>query len=561
MLTPGSIVLGRYRILQPLGQGGMARVYLAEDSRLGGRYVALKEMDPALLAPSEQQWAITAFQQEAQVLARLSHHGVARVTDFFQENNFWYLVMEYVQGETLEAALRRNSRGFVESQVLFWVSQLADVLDYLHQQLPPIIFRDLKPANIMVQADGTLKLIDFGIARFFKPGQGHDTVTLGTPGYAAPEQYGRGQTDVRSDVYSLGVLTHQLLTGYDPSLSPMYLPPVQQLNPAVSNRAAAAINQAIHVAPELRFRSVKAFAAALNAPGSGEAAPIWPRFVAWFLAQPTAVRAAIGLIPIALFILLGWSLSRAVGTGGATTTPTPLSTTIADVTETATIETEFDEESASESEETITEAEPASEGETAGPETAPDATSTREPSPTPTPTPTITPTPTPTNTHPPTNTPTPITPSPTPFPTACAIAVGSSFSNSYQSVSNSIGCPSAAARNVQTAQETFQSGLMLWRQDNDKIYAIYNNNSWARYDDLWREGDPSFSCGVQSSPPTPQRGFGKIWCTYSAVQQGLGNATDGEWAETRTLQEFSNGWMAMINGRVYIFFYNGTWRN
>ena len=140
MLTPGQTLQERYRIVQQLGQGGMAVVYLAADSRLGDRQVAIKEMDASTLPAADQQWAIAAFKQEAEVLARLGHPGIARVLDFFSEGNFWYLVMEYVQGETLDQALKRSPYGFAEDQALEWARQLASVLEYLHQQIHPSSF-------------------------------------------------------------------------------------------------------------------------------------------------------------------------------------------------------------------------------------------------------------------------------------------------------------------------------------------------------------------------------------------------------------------------------------
>ena len=184
MLGVGTVLQGRYEIRGQLGRGGMGLVYLAADKRLGNMSVAVKEMDATQVAPADRQWTINAFRDEAQILARLNHVGIARVIDYFSQGDHSYLVMEYVPGETLETALARAPRGFDERQALVWAGQLAVVLDYLHQQNPPVIFRDLKPGNIMVQPDGTLKLIDFGIARLFKPGQTQDTALMGTPGYA-----------------------------------------------------------------------------------------------------------------------------------------------------------------------------------------------------------------------------------------------------------------------------------------------------------------------------------------------------------------------------------------
>ena len=266
MLAPGSLLQGRYRILNSLGSGGFATVYLAQDSRLGGRQVAIKEFNPASIPPADQGWATTAFEQEAMVLGQLSHPGIATVMDFFQSTGLEYLVMEYVPGETLEQAWQQApGHRFSEEQVLAWVEQICSVLDYLHGQNPPVIFRDLKPSNVIIRPDGTLKLVDFGIARYFKPGQTRDTHTLGTPGYAAPEQYGTGQADARTDVYTLGALTHQLLTGHDPSQTPFNFPPVAKLAPDVSPGAAAAVRQALQTAPLKRFATAGEFGRAMRA--------------------------------------------------------------------------------------------------------------------------------------------------------------------------------------------------------------------------------------------------------------------------------------------------------
>lgn len=262
MLEPGSLQENRYIIQRQIGGGGFATVYLAEDTRLGRQPVAIKEFDPANLSAIDRQWATERFEQEAMILARLNHPGIAAVADYFRSDGRSYLVMEYIQGETLEAAWQRVPRNqFAEQQVLIWAEQLCAVLTYLHGQDPPVIFRDLKPSNVIVQPDGALKLIDFGIARHFKPSQAKDTQALGTPGYAAPEQYALEQADARSDVYALGALLHQLLTGHDPALSPFNFPPVRRLAPNTSPHVAAAVEQALAMDRDDRFSSAGAFAA------------------------------------------------------------------------------------------------------------------------------------------------------------------------------------------------------------------------------------------------------------------------------------------------------------
>ncbi len=207
----------RYRIINQIGQGGQAAIYKGQDTGLGNRLVAIKEMSQDGLSPNELQEAADAFKREAHMLADLQHPNIPSIYDYFHEAGHWYLVMEFIEGETLEDYLARAEGGTLPvKEVLDIGIQLCSVLEYLHNHQPPIISRDLKPGNVMRAADGHLYLIDFGIARHFKPGQSRDTTALGSLGYAAPEQYGKAQTTARSDIYSLGVILHQALTGNDP---------------------------------------------------------------------------------------------------------------------------------------------------------------------------------------------------------------------------------------------------------------------------------------------------------------------------------------------------------
>ncbi|MGC9398129.1 MAG: protein kinase domain-containing protein [Anaerolineae bacterium] len=270
MLNKDTLLQKRYRILRQIGGGGMGTVYLAEDTRLQGRRCAIKEMSPAQLAPADRNWSIEAFRQEAQMLANLDHPGLTRVTDFFAEGGCWYLTMDYVEGETLEARLARARGGRLPlDQALRIARQLCDVLTYLHNRNPQVIFRDLKPANIMLTPDDEVKLIDFGIARFFKPGKSQDTIQLGTPGYAAPEQYGGlGQSDPRTDIYSLGALLHQMVTGYDPTTaaSPFPLPDPRSVRPNLPPHVADVIVRATQMRPDFRYSTVQEMRQALFPP-------------------------------------------------------------------------------------------------------------------------------------------------------------------------------------------------------------------------------------------------------------------------------------------------------
>ncbi len=226
----------RYRRLRRIGTGGFGAVYQAEDTQLGNRLVAIKEMNPRALSPAELAEATEAFHREALLLARLAHPHLPRIYEQFEENGQLYLVMDFIEGQTLEDYLKQRGGSLPVKEALQLGLQLTDVLGYLHTRQPPIIFRDLKPANVMRAPDGHIYLIDFGIARLFKPGQAKDTIAFGSPGYAAPEQYGKTQTTPRSDVYSLGALLHHLLTGTDPSDTPFRFAPLTMRRPVGLSR-------------------------------------------------------------------------------------------------------------------------------------------------------------------------------------------------------------------------------------------------------------------------------------------------------------------------------------
>ncbi len=270
MLQQGLTLQNRYQIQRQIGGGGMGQVYLATDNRLPGRRCAIKAMSPDQLPSEDRNWAIANFRQEAQMLATLRHHGLAAVTDIFAEYGNWYLVMDYIEGETLGNYLAQHGGRLTVDEALHITRQLCEVLAYLHNQTPPVIFRDLKPGNVMLTRQGDVKLIDFGIARFFKPGKTGDTVNLGTPGYAAPEQYGKmgAQSGPRADVYSLGVLLLQMMSGYDPTTAstPFPLPDPDSLLRGAPPYIVRCIAQATQVQPDLRYGSIREMQQALFPP-------------------------------------------------------------------------------------------------------------------------------------------------------------------------------------------------------------------------------------------------------------------------------------------------------
>jgi hypothetical protein len=259
-LTEHSLIHNRYVIVRVIGQGGMGAVYLVTDTLQQNQVMALKEMsNQSIVDPHERVAAVAQFQHEAQLLRRLRHPNLPVVMDEFTLGDRNYLVMEYVPGSTLQQMIERGEAPFDERRVITWATQLCDVLGYLHHQAPPIIFRDLKPGNIMIMADDRLKLIDFGIARVFKPGKTRDTMIFGTQGFAAPEQYGSGQTDERSDIYALGATLFSLLTGQDPGRFRPFepLPSIRTYRPDVSPQLETVVMRATRVKPAERWQSTQ----------------------------------------------------------------------------------------------------------------------------------------------------------------------------------------------------------------------------------------------------------------------------------------------------------------
>jgi hypothetical protein len=239
----------------------MGAVYQARDLKRQ-MICAIKEMSLSMVPVDERLQAVQNFKSEAKMLWGLSHPNLPAFYGFFSEGQRYFMVMEYIDGYTLEELLEQNKAPFSERRVLGWARQLCDVLDYLHSQNPPIIFRDMKPGNIMLMRNGRIKLIDFGIARFFRSAYSQDTQLLGTPGFAPPEQYGKAQTDERSDIYALAVTLAQLLTN-TLSETGFGLKDLRAVNAQISPRVAHALEKAASLAPEDRYENVAAFRRAL----------------------------------------------------------------------------------------------------------------------------------------------------------------------------------------------------------------------------------------------------------------------------------------------------------
>jgi serine/threonine protein kinase len=259
----GNLLGNRYRVVRLVDKGSFGIIYEALDTRFQAkRTVAIKEMSDAHLNATDKAQFVTSVRQEANLLAQLKHANLPGVIDFFAERGNVYLVMEFIRGTTLEKQLEMAGGPLNERLVMEWTLQLCDVLNYLHSRPQPIIFRDLKPSNIMINEEGKIKLIDFGIARIFKTEASHDTVTLGSRNFAAPEQYGLGQSDPRTDIYALGATLYALLTGTAPidallrqANLGLFRGP-RELNPKLSIIAEQIVLKAMSLEPKNRFQSV-----------------------------------------------------------------------------------------------------------------------------------------------------------------------------------------------------------------------------------------------------------------------------------------------------------------
>jgi len=324
MLKPGTLLHGRYKILRPIGRGGMGAVYEAEDTLLEGRRCAIKEILFGFEAdPGYREQVRLQFYREASVLARLDHPNLPKVSDYFSEGDRDYLVMDFVPGRDLREIIEEakgSGRFLDERTVLNWAEQLCDALDYLHRQDPPIVHRDIKPSNIKLTPEGRIKLVDFGLVKLLAPDEDRTITVLqgrGTAAYTPLEQYGgdMGHTDIRSDIYALGATLYHLLTNTPPPdarqrfLKPDCLVPPRAINPRISPRVERAILNAMAMHPDDRPPSVAAFRAELlgTAPPS-RPIEVWaPPEGAWevlWRRHPGLALAALGVFLIALIATL-----------------------------------------------------------------------------------------------------------------------------------------------------------------------------------------------------------------------------------------------------------------
>ena len=255
--SPGKILAEKYKIIEVIGQGGTGKVFKAIDIKKNKKLVAIKEIDYTLVPdPIQQEHLKEITAREIEMLTRLNHPILPGFLDSFEESPRQYVVMEFIEGATLDIIIKKSDDFLNEELVKHWAMQICEILEYLHNQDPPVIYRDLKPSNIMLEKSGYIKLIDFGIARTYKTGKKSDTIPFFTKGYAPPEQYCQ-QTDTRSDVYALGATLHTLLTKHNPGKNPFYLPKIRSINKTVSEEVETIIMKALELKAEKRWQKIE----------------------------------------------------------------------------------------------------------------------------------------------------------------------------------------------------------------------------------------------------------------------------------------------------------------
>lgn len=597
--------IDQYKILSHIERGGMADVYLAEDVTLK-RKVAFKVMLDVLATDPQY---VARFQREAQTVAQVDHPNIVQVystglTPLGQP----YIAMQYIDGGSLGDKLKilgQKGKLLTTEQSLNIVRQLALALSVAHNAR--IVHRDLKPSNVLIRSDGTPVLVDLGIAAVADKSK--LTMTggiMGTPQYMSPEQVQGKALDGRSDIYSLGIMLYEMLAGRRPfegdhSVAIMHQqvyeqpPPLYKRRSDLTNQTLYIVETCLQKSPETRFQSaeemIQAIDQALMAEEGHGPNPqmtevltylpdsslvsrrqviqdLTPTGLTSRLPVPLWLIATLGMCVCGVFvILLIYGLNsfngETLGAVDRTATSSAITRVITQVvTQTRDQNGQAEEGATPESVAVQNTPEPATSdnttvSESESPAPGEEATSTTAPVPTETPEPTDPPPPTFTLPPPPTATP---PPPPTPIPTTCAFSVLSTFSSAYSSHQSVLGCPVNVGGTIFMAEESFQNGLMLWREDNDRIYVLYNSGSWASYADTWTESMSEFTCGTSQSPPTPKRGFGKVWCDNN-LQGSLGNATSAESGADGAAQDYSGGQIIRSGGgRTYILYSNGSWR-
>ena len=259
MIKAGDILEGKYKILEKIGTGGMSTVWLAMDTTLNKQW-AIKEINKHTV---EYRSTVNEDQtlSEIEIMKKLSHPALPRIVSVIDSDNSLSVIMDYIEGQSLAEIIEMYGKQNAET-VVPWILDICDIVNYLHHQDPPIIYRDMKPSNVMLSREGNIKIIDFGIAREYKAGK-NDTVPLGTRGFASPEHFTK-KTDARSDVYTIAATMYTLLTGLDPSQEPYQILPLREVDETLSTGLEKIITKATEKDPNKRYQSVQELANAIS---------------------------------------------------------------------------------------------------------------------------------------------------------------------------------------------------------------------------------------------------------------------------------------------------------
>ena len=651
MLQSGDILQNRFQILQLIGRGGMADVYLALDTRRQAR-VAIKVLREDL---AEDPDFVRRFAREARTLAQLDHPNIVRFYSFEQEGLTAFMVMDFVDGVTLRRLLAERKAPLRIDETTSILHQVSAALHYAHAN--GIIHRDLKPGNIMVQQDGKALLADFGIAKIVESAT-MTTASVGTPAYMSPEQILNRPLDARSDIYSLGVTLYQMATGRrpftgdEPGLTGtgttarvreahLRVPPLDpyRLNSRLPAAAGQVILKAMAKRPQDRWRdvitmmgawdravgsdatqrliplaSVPASRYATATPAATPPAPPAPPPSSAYPSHPeqptpknqrTPALIAMGVVAVVALVLIWLFLpksSHEITPAPSFSPPSPTTqkkeepstpgvTATVDVQGTAqslaatyAVATKASEKTVNAIAESRTQATMSAIAATSTTEAMNQAATVQARQATEqaialtettlaslAATATIQAQATRAAQAEATRIAVATATARASGPPSCSIPVGGDFRYlwSQPTVYKKLGCPTGQAHQSMAAEEQFERGIMVWRDTTDSVYVLYDDGKWLQYQDHFRNGvDPEFTCGIHQSPPSAQRGFGKVWCKPEVMNR-IGNAIEAEvgygmpgGGPAEIFQDFQGGMMynSYHFNTIFILFSDGTWR-
>ena len=588
-----------YQIIEEIGRGGMAVVYKALQISLG-RYVALKVLSPRLANDPE---LVKRFQREAKAAAALKHPNIVTIYDVGKDNGWYFIAMEYVEGKSLKEYLSEKGPLSPEEAIRI-LKDVASALDYAHKQ--GFVHRDVKPSNVLIDAEtGKAFLTDFGVVKALHEGTQltRAGTFIGTVQYSSPEQIQGKSVGVKSDLYSFGIMAYEMFSGRPPfegTVTAVMHAHVYESPPPLTGRVRGLTKEFDEIfgkilakSPKNRYENAMEFVDDLEESLSSDTVRSRRRSGARldsFLGRTLVLAALLAISVIAVMLLSSKphtaSVSkeqtftamtaviqdRATGTAMARTHATSVAATHAQATATAVAATHAQAIATSvaaiHAQATATAAAQARATEVASILASAYSTATSVARTQGTATAIVSARKTATTRAHVHETATVRAAR----PPSCRIPVGEIFRDSWtrRGVYRTLGCPTGRAHYSKAAEERFQHGFMLWRDSSDSAYVLFDDGTWLRSQDHFVEGrDPEYSCGVHQSPPSPRRGFGKVWCFYPGVRDKIGNALEREvgygmagGGPAEMFQDFEGGMMYKSNhfNAIYVLFDNGTWQ-